>query len=51
LQSSSVAYGTSPVYAGETPTKASTDEYSYTFVGWTDGTSELSKDDPLPTVT
>ena len=34
LQTSDVAYGTKPSYAGSTPTKTSTDKYSYTFMGW-----------------
>ena len=35
LQSSEVAYGETPAYNGETPTKAATTEHSYTFAGWT----------------
>lgn len=35
LQSSEVTYGETPAYTGETPTKAATDQYSYTFKGWT----------------
>jgi hypothetical protein len=34
LQTSSVAYGTKPNYTGDTPTKTSTDKYSYMFKGW-----------------
>jgi len=35
LQSSTVTYGETPVYSGETPAKAATAAYSYTFAGWT----------------
>ena len=34
MQSSNVAYGTKPSYAGSTPTKKSTEKYVYTFKGW-----------------
>ena len=34
LQNTSVAYGSMPVYAGATPEKARTAEYTYTFAGW-----------------
>ena len=34
LQTSDVTYGTKPSYTGNTPTKSSTDKYTYTFKGW-----------------
>ncbi len=34
LQKKYVDYGTKPSYTGETPTKASSDKYTYTFKGW-----------------
>ena len=35
LQSGKVAAGETPVYTGETPTKAADEQYTYTFAGWT----------------
>jgi hypothetical protein len=34
LQRSNVTYGETPVYAGATPEKAATAEFTYTFAGW-----------------
>ena len=34
LAVSEIPYGDTPSYSGETPTKASTAEYTYTFIGW-----------------
>ena len=34
LQSSTVAFGETPAYSGQVPTKAATQAYTYTFKGW-----------------
>ena len=44
LQSSEVTYGTTPAYSGETPTKAATSQYTYTFNGWTPGIVAVAGD-------
>ena len=44
LESKQVQNGTIPAYSGETPTKESTAEYTYTFVGWDKTIAEVSGD-------
>ena len=51
LQSSDVKYGEAPEYTGDTPTKAETDKYTYTFAGWIDGTGTYGTIATLPAVT
>ena len=51
LLSSDVKYGEAPEYSGDTPAKAETDKYTYTFEGWTDGTQFYGPSDELPPVT
>lgn len=43
LQSSSVAYGFTPKYAGKTPKKASTANYRFAFKGWTPAIAKVTK--------
>ncbi len=47
----SVDAGSTPSYDGATPQKAADAEYSYAFMGWTDGTNRYSLTDPLPALT
>ena len=49
LDTQTAAYGTVPAYGGQTPTKAQTAQYTYTFSGWSDGTSTYTG--ALPAVT
>ena len=44
LQSTEVEEGETPVYAGVTPTKAATAQYSYTFNGWDKELSAVTED-------
>ena len=42
LQSSDVAYGSTPTYSGSTPTRPDDATYSYTFDGWTPSIASVS---------
>ncbi|MBQ3716534.1 MAG: hypothetical protein IJM92_07060 [Fibrobacter sp.] len=44
LQTISVAYGETPKYTGKTPTKKSTNDYSYEFVGWSPKLGPVAKE-------
>lgn len=44
LKSEKVAYGDMPAYSGETPTKAATEENSYTFAGWDPEVEKVTED-------
>ncbi len=45
LEADSVAYGSLPVYSGNTPTKAATAEYTFTFSGWSPQLATVTKDE------
>jgi uncharacterized repeat protein (TIGR02543 family) len=44
LQSGTVAWGETPAYAGEKPTKAATAQYTYAFAGWSPKIAPVSGD-------
>ena len=44
LQSEMVEYGVKPVYNGQTPTKAATKQYTYTFADWDNEVIEVAGD-------
>ena len=50
FNSSGVAYGNVPTYGGQTPTKASTDDFDYEFIGWSDGTQTYAPNE-IPALT
>ena len=43
LQTSDVAYGSKPSYAGSTPTKKATNKYTYKFKGWNPAIATVTK--------
>ena len=52
LGTTTVQYGATPSYDGEEPTKDEDDDYTYTFIGWTDENNTFyALDDDLPAVT
>ena len=44
LKTNTVAYGTTPVYDGETPVKEATSQYNYSFKGWSPAVTEVTGD-------
>ena len=50
LKSVQVPFGDVPSYTGTTPVKDETEQYTFTFDGWTDGTHTYGAEDELPAV-
>lgn len=50
LKSVQVPFGDVPSYTGTTPFKDETEQYTFTFDGWTDGTNTYGAEDELPAV-
>lgn len=50
-ETTQVAYDAHPVYPHGTPTKGSTPQETFTFEGWSNGTTTFGKDETLPAVT
>ena len=50
LKSIQVPFGDVPSYTGMTPVKDETEQYTFTFDGWTDGTNTYGAEDELPAV-
>ncbi len=44
LAKESYAYGTQPAYKGATPTRPATEQFSYTFTGWTPAVAKVTGD-------
>ena len=43
IKSEQLEYGATPSYDGDTPTKAATAEYTYTFKGWSPKIAEVTE--------
>lgn len=50
LETKEYTAGETPSYTGATPTREADADYTYTFSGWTDGTTEYAADATLPVV-